>query len=97
MTKVMVDRIDRLEIIVADYIAEARIDRIEARIERKELRIEREELRQHRKEVVELLTTLSTAVVALIDLQKEGCSGSQNDGKVDAYGGSQCLDHETGK
>ena len=51
MTNETEDRITRLENAIADYIAEARIDRIESRIERKEYRIEREEIRQDRKEV----------------------------------------------
>ena len=73
------DRITRLENAIADYIAEDRIDRIESRIERKEYRIEREEIRQHRKEVRELLTKLSTAVVDLIDLKKNGEGSNKHD------------------
>ena len=40
MTNETEDRITRLENAIADYIAEARIERIESRIERKEYRIE---------------------------------------------------------
>ena len=63
MSKKTEDRITRLENAIADYIDEARVDRIESRIERKERHIEMQELRA-------LTAKVSNAVIDLVDSQK---------------------------